>query len=471
MAEPLVIGGGGSTAVASETLLVIEERLRSCATTCGTAAGRLVPLTGALPGDRWNGTGAELEQAIAALRTEADALEWLTIGLRTAIDAYGWAESRARTWLENAIAPVASMVGFLAGRLAIPLLPSVLPVIAIAAGAWMLLPAASREGFERSGRAGAERLGGHLLDAPEVTGALRLLTTVADEAGLAALGVPPGMVNALHGLGVGSVATTAGALLGVGVLAGDRGRAPVTVARLAPIAPVASPEGVAERIARIPDSDRPVRVERYPGPRGDRFEVYIAGTASGSDGGAIVEGGENPWDMASNIALIAEHDASSLQAVRQALTDAGAGENTEVVFTGYSQGAAVATLLAESGDYATAGLVVVGAPTGGMPVTGDYPAVVLAHDDDPVTALGGPQQPTAAVLVTAPRGDGEWRDGDPVMAGHQLAAYRETAPRVDASGAPLLRDTIARLPGGDEGMEGEALRYTARRLDAGERCE
>ncbi|KQV25890.1 MULTISPECIES: hypothetical protein [unclassified Microcella] len=464
MADALLIGGGGSTAVASEHLLVSLERLRRSSVTCATAARRLDPLTAATPGDRWNGTGAELAQAAAALGRESEALELLGGALRTAVDGYGWAESRARSWLEGAIAPVASTVGFLAGRLGLSLLPSVLPVVALAAGAWMLLPASSRDSLSRSSTAGVERFAGTLLDSPATTEALRLLATSVDDAVLGALGVPPAMLAAYRASGSGSVARTAGAVLGVGLLSGDRGRAPAAVARAAPPVAVAAPLGIADRVARIPDSAQPVRIERYPAPGGDRFEVYIAGTAgSAADGSPLVEGGEHPWDMSSNIALIAEHDSSSLQAVRQALADAGAGPTSPVVFTGYSQGAAIATLMAESGEYATSGLVTVGAPTGGIPVTGDYPAVVVAHDDDPVTALGGPQEITNAVVVTAPRGEG-WREGDPVLAGHAIDAYRETAARVDASGAPLLSETIARLPDGRDGATGDALSYTARRL-------
>lgn len=469
MAEPLLIGGGGSTAVASEHLLEALDRVGRGARTCQTAAERLRPLTIAPPGDRWNGTGAELEQTAAALLTEAEALELLGDALRMAIDAYGWAESRARAWLEDALAPVASTVGFLAGRLALGILPTVLPVLGIAALAWMLLPASSRESFSRSADRGLQRAGAELFDDPTTTAALRMLTTAVDDAALGALGVPPPLLLAYREAGLGTVAQTAGAVLSVGILAGDRGRAPVAVAPAgAPVA-VRAPVGFADRVARIPEGAAQVRVERFSAPGGDRFEVYIGGTAGAAvDGGPLVEGGDQPWDMASNIALIAEQDSSSLQAVRQALAQAGAEPRSEVVFTGYSQGAAIATALAESGEYRTAGLLAVGAPTGGMPVTGGYPAISIAHDDDIVTALGGPQELTNTITVTAARGDDAWQPGDPIIAGHDLAEYRVTAARVDDAQAPQLRDTIARLPGSSLDREGEAIDYTARRLDESE---
>lgn len=472
MAEPgpLLIGGGGSTSVASEHLLEALDRLARGARTCATAADRLRPLTDPLPGDRWNGTGVELEQTAAMLRRESEALELLGGGLRTAIDAYGWAESQARSWLERVLEPIASTLGFVAGRLVLPLLPGVLPVLGVAAAAWMLLPASSRAALSRSADAGLERVGGRLLDDSTTTATLRVLSTAVDDGVLGLLGVPPALMAQYQAAGVDSVAASAGAALTIGVIASDRGRAPAAVTRVSPPAPVAVPVGIADRVARIPDPARPVTVERHVDARGEEwFEVYIAGTAgAAADGGPLVEGGDHPWDMASNIALIAEQDSSSLQAAKASLADAGAVAESRVVFTGYSQGAAVATRLAESGEYATAGLVTVGAPTGGMPVTGDYPAIVVAHDDDPVTALGGPQQRTEAIVVTAPRGDG-WQEGDPIVAGHSLEEYRSTAVRVDDAEAPPLRDAIDRLPGGRDDPAGESVSYTARRLDPDER--
>lgn len=468
MAEPsapLLIGGGGSTVVVGEHLLEALDRIARSARTCETAGERLRPIAAPLPGDPWNGTGAELEQAAARVRAQAESLELLGTSVRLALDAYGEVESRVQSWVQRALEPVASTLAFLGARLGLGLLPTVLPALGVTALAWMLLPKASRESFSRSTEAGLERVAGRLLDDPMTTRALRLLMTATDDAALGALGVPPALLAQYRALGLDSVAATAGTVLAVGAISGDRGRAPVVVAPAARPVAATAPFGVADRVARIPDPAQPVRVERFVDRVGqERFEVYIAGTAGeAADGGPLVEGGEQPFDFSSNIALLAEHDSSSLQAARQALAEAGAGTHSEVVFTGYSQGAAVATLLAESGEFRTAGLVTVGGPTGGMPVTGDYPAVVIAHDDDPVTALGGPQQRTEAIVVTAPRGDG-WSDGDPLVAGHALEEYRRTAERVDATAAPLLRGALDALPNGARDVQGEATAYTARRL-------
>jgi len=184
--------------------------------------------------------------------------------------------------------------------------------------------------------------------------------------------------------------------------------------------------------------------------------VYIAGT----DAHAAL-GGEQPWDMASNIALVAEQEASSLQAVRAALAAEGVTPGTSIVFTGYSQGGAIATLLAESGDYATAGLVTIGAPTGGIPVTGAYPAIVIEHRDDLVPVLSGLRRETTAVIVRADALPDVVPPGEALPA-HDRDRYRATAERADQLDAPSLTDALARLPV----PEGAGVRtaYTARRI-------
>jgi pimeloyl-ACP methyl ester carboxylesterase len=185
-------------------------------------------------------------------------------------------------------------------------------------------------------------------------------------------------------------------------------------------------------------------------------EVYIAGTDAHAE-----LGGEQPWDMASNIAIIGRSDASSLQAVRSALAAEGVTADTSIVFTGYSQGGAIATALAESGDYRTTGLVSVGAPSGAMPVRGDYPAIVIEHRDDLVPVLSGIRRESNAVIV---RGDavsvGERPDG-PVPA-HDLARYLRTAAQADAHDSEALRAAIEALPRVPQ--SGVASAYTATRI-------
>jgi hypothetical protein len=462
VAEHLLIGGAGSVVVVSDYLLEARDVIDRCARVTAGAAARVQHIARA--SSIAPASHDATYRAAAVSSQEADALERLSAALRTATDGYGWAEHAAAGALERAIAPAAALVAYLSGRLGILLLPSFVVAAGTAAATWMLVPQPVRDRLVHSAGESLTRLGHEALDDPRTTALVRLLTTAIDDAALGALGVPPALVATASALSPDSVARTAGAALALTAIAGVRGRDPVTISPGARAVAVAPPAGVAERVARIPRPERPVVIERYAGVGGsDRFEVYVGGTATlNSDGSPVVHGGHNPWDMASNLALVAEHESSSFQAVQLAMADAGVTTHTPVVFTGFSQGAAIATLLAESGDYATAGLVTIGAPTGGIPVTGAYPAIIIGHDDDPVTAVGGPQRVTNAVVVTATRGHEPWAPGDPVVAGHSFSGYVETASRVDDSRVSLVRDTIERLPAAEGGL-GTSRWYTARR--------
>lgn len=463
----LAIGGGGGSTVIAEHLLVAEHRLALCADDCDRAVRRLRPLGAPLPGGVFDGSGTVAETAAAALARSADELARLGTALRLALDGYELADSAVRRALDHLLAPMAGLVGatarHLLGLVSAPLLAG----LGVAAVGYALLPASSREAMDQSARDGLRFLGERVLDDETTTMMAALLMPHVDDGVLGAIGVPPAltlrlqsMMPSIGGVEPGSVAATAGVIAVLGAAAGVRGAAPVEVQRLPPAAassPPTAPAGLAARVARIPDPSQPVRVEVYRGAGGaERYEVFIAGTAHEAP-----LGGEHPWDGASNVSLVAEHDASSLKAVRAALADAGADRGSSVVFTGYSQGGAVATLLAESGEYRTAGLVTVGAPTGGMAVTGDYPAVAIGHRNDIITALGGAPGPTEAVLVTADPGERE--EGDGLLAAHDLDGYRATAARADVSEAPLLRDAVNGLPRGGVGQE--AIDYTARRKD------
>ena len=116
-----------------------------------------------------------------------------------------------------------------------------------------------------------------------------------------------------------------------GVVAAGRGVVPAS-AVLAPrphtlrlaatpvVPPAGPPAGLADVVARFPTTPgAQVRVEAYTTPDGTRrFLAYIAGTRLGLDPA-------EPWDMAANLQMYGERaEADSLQAVRDALADAGA---------------------------------------------------------------------------------------------------------------------------------------------------
>jgi hypothetical protein len=219
------------------------------------------------------------------------------------------------------------------------------------------------------------------------------------------------------------------------------------VKRVASVTPAVS---MADRIARIPPSDTPIRVETYRLEDGSTHaEVFIAGTAQWGVGA-----GGSPFDAGSNLALVAGVSAASVLAVTQAMRHQGVKPGDSVSFVGHSQGGAVALTLAESGVYSTRSVVTVGSPTGTLPVRGNYPAVVIEHSNDVVPGLGGARLTTQATVVQRDSGHGL---GD-IHGAHSLQSYRATAKLIDRSRVPEL-DTLS--GGRVTGVVGRATVFSA----------
>jgi hypothetical protein len=216
------------------------------------------------------------------------------------------------------------------------------------------------------------------------------------------------------------------------ILAGQTGTLPeVSVTAVSVAGAVAPAQSLAERIARIPDTKNPIRIETYRLANGDTHaEVFIAGTHEWGVGS-----GTTPFDLESNLRLVAGNIALSVVATTQAMRRAGVKPGDSVTFIGHSQGGAVATTLAESGVYRTAGLVTAGSPTGTLPVRGNYPAVVIEHSNDVVPGLGGERLTTQATVVTRDSGH---RRLD-IIGAHSTDSYQHTATLIDGSTAPELQ--------------------------------
>jgi dienelactone hydrolase len=424
----------------------------------------------------------ELGRAQGSIAQSSERLHALGQAVRTASSLYDGAERARATAIELLTSQVAAAAGFLASRLGLLLAPSLFVVASRVALVWGLIPSRLRDVAARNAGTAAQHLL-PVLSEPAVLDALRVVLSNLDDAALGAVGLPPALVSMVGegGLRITGIDTVALSVVGVAALAGANGVAPVRVERVRaargdaervraargdaervraesagatsaddsalglrrtpPTLLFDAPTSLAERVNRIPDPSIPITIERYTMPDGsEHVEVYLAGT----DADAPI-GGDRPFDMASNIALIAEQQGSSLQAVRAALVAEGVTPETSVVFTGYSQGGAIATVLAESGDYRTTGLVTVGAPTGALPVRGEYPAIVIEHRDDLVPALSGIRRETTAVIVRADALTKSMpREG--ALPAHHLSLYRRTAATADAAGHAGLRATIAALP-------------------------
>ncbi|MFT6973515.1 MAG: hypothetical protein ACJAV4_000745 [Pontimonas sp.] len=189
--------------------------------------------------------------------------------------------------------------------------------------------------------------------------------------------------------------------------------------------PVERAVSLEARVSRIPEGDTPIRIETFLGESGaDETDVYLAGTQTWSMGTS-----KDPFDMESNIALIAGISAASLVAVEAAMRKAGVAPGDRVSFVGHSQGGLIAARLAESGLYATTSLLTVGAPLGTAPLRGSYPALAISHTDDVVPGLGGAAKPSGITRVETVSGAAPLDIAD----AHARDRYGETAERIDAS--------------------------------------
>jgi len=224
---------------------------------------------------------------------------------------------------------------------------------------------------------------------------------------------------------------------------------------------VAAPSTLEEIAARMPgEGDGRVRVEVYEPVRGDRqYVVYIAGTQS------LGWGGDDPWDMSSNVALYLGDRSSSYDAVERALAAAGATHGDTVHLVGHSQGGMLASRLAREGPYDVATLITFASPVQAQ-LDGDALNVTVRHTDDPVAALSAGGLPVAAgsreSFVVERTADPVPQLADFSFDVHEMDEYRRTATLIDASDDPRV-DALRVQLAGLGAVAGTAVVYGARR--------
>jgi hypothetical protein len=227
------------------------------------------------------------------------------------------------------------------------------------------------------------------------------------------------------------------------------GGVPQVTAELVPRAGARAPTGV-EALARdtenLSDGDEypaHVRVVEVPGATGSAWLVEISGTQAWDP-----HAGSNPFDVTSDVRLMAQQSTVLADGVQQALAQAQAasGRNTAeepVMLTGHSLGGIVAAGLASSPRFREAhrvtDVVTLGSPVARMPVPESVRVLSLEHGQDPVPRLDGRANPDRRTWVTVTR---DLR-GDPdrvhtASGSHATGEYAQTGAAVDASGDASL---------------------------------
>ncbi|GAB3450521.1 hypothetical protein GCM10027517_38130 [Phycicoccus ginsengisoli] len=232
---------------------------------------------------------------------------------------------------------------------------------------------------------------------------------------------------------------------GVAGLLRESGGAKVTAERW-PRAGSRAPDdltALADDLANLSDAeDYPghVRVVEVPQAQGGSvWLVEVSGTQSWD-----AQSGDNPFDVTSDVRLMAGESTALAVGVTTALDQAMAatGRDTSgepVMLAGHSLGGIVAAGLASSPRFRAAHrvthVVTMGSPVARMPVPVDVSVLSLEHQQDAVPRLEGQPNPDRRGWVTVTR---DLRGGPVRTASgaHATAEYARTAALVDAATDP-----------------------------------
>lgn len=383
------------------------------------------------------------EEAIdTARRATANAIissEVLTAGLRTVIEHYESTEEQLASAQQALAARVGYGLAFFLPGLALLVAPALATTLAGTGIGVLLLPEELRRRAVQNLLALAHAKAGIVSD-PVTVELVRQTVTSSDDFLAGLLRVPAAVANALgdEGLGITGLATSTAVVGGAAASLGLLRETPVTVRQTAVDGEATPATGVKDRIERIPSSHDRIRIDHYHAPgKLDRVEVFIGGTAAL---GTVTA--DEAWDMTSNIQAMAEGSAGSMRAVLDAMQLAGVTAETPVVFTGYSQGGLLAAQLAASGDWATVGLVTVGAPAGQVAVPDTVAYLAIEHTDDLVPALGGRFEHSEPLVVRRRFFEGSADVSERFLPAHELENYVRTAHLVDREPDARIRSII-----------------------------
>lgn len=203
---------------------------------------------------------------------------------------------------------------------------------------------------------------------------------------------------------------------------------------------------IAARLRLLSNSAQPVvRIEQYQFNDHRRFIVYIPGTQNLS-----LTSTANPFDMRSNLLLLAGGRSNASRATELALRRAGVDPKDRVMLVGHSQGGLIALNLAKRSvaglvPYRIEHVVTFGTPAAANDASKLPNVVSLENRSDLVPRLELRENPTAKNWVTL---EGEVQ-GDPISA-HRMESYERIIDDISTSGENLAAITpIEHFAGGE----------------------
>jgi hypothetical protein len=441
LGDPVVTGGVTGIAVQVEDLaragLVLSDvglELAAVAASAGTvlldapgpsalldpagAARAASALAAAVAGP--SGVGA----AVVALEVRAGQLV-LAAARYTGADRLEGELRELRHWLQGSLAVLA------------------LPAVVLVGGTWWVATtAAGRDPLEQA----EDWLAEHPGAAEEISGSAPALLS--------------GVVGALLGPAAGPADTALRAATGRTLLPRSLAEAASLVALAYPpaepevaltsTAPASAPGGVGALVAGLAATSRTasgrgqgaVVVRRLlgRGPDGARAVSWVVDVPGTKDWQPDPR--ERPYvnDLASNLELMAGEPNVRVDAVRDALRQAGAQADDPVMLVGHSQGGLVAITAAGAlrDEFQVSHVVTVGSPTARLPVPADVQVLSLEDRDDVVPRLDAAPNPDRAGHVTVAF-DGS---GQGLVEAHALAGYAAAASALDGQDHPAVREWL-----------------------------
>lgn len=423
----VVAGGSGGTVAHLEDLDVAVRALRSAAEHLDAASQRCALVRWSL--DRagpWSpGTATVADDALravaegpAGLRALADDVRATADHLERTVGGYRSAEAEAERVLTGGAAVVGQALGE-AGPFG-----------------WLL--------------------GGHLFRSVVLPGAMvsvllgrQSLTDVSQQVTAGLSGVVVGALPGRRPVTTRPVPTASG----VASLVAGVGARPttVTLTETALTGPERAPRTAAGALAGVGPlyparSGHPgvVSVQRLDHADGRRsWVVRVPGTQHAS-----VRGGRVPFDMETNLRLVAGRTDDVSQATIAAMREAGVRRGEPVLLAAHSLGGMAAMAVASDAtvrqEFTVEAVVTAGSPVAGFDLPDDVVALHLEHEQDHVPSADGgpnpdaPNRTTVRVDLGESPSEAQRRSVGDVVAVHSADMYAATAERVDGLRHPSL---------------------------------